>query len=604
MGQKRAFDELLAEKDDKIAALENRILGYVGRLSVFQSRLLATLDTLDVIQNNQAQERADAVRNQASMQARLDEYIKVVREAELERDDMRDAVLKLVEKVEASNDYSSWPHSGIQLSSLADPIAHPQSARTPDDKELLTHTSVLIEALRRERDNERKAHAQTRETAEVRILALEAKIARRETELEMCIANAEHGEAVKETKAITQRAKTKLVDFETSYEDDEIISVLDHSVARNKVLEGEISTLYRRLENARAVASESPSDNRTPRPNSKNIPEPKLKIASHLDRSTSSTLDIVSPLESDHGDQRPVNAIHERSFTDSDRDVLKDLERQIKLLSDKIDSFADERNIILQTIALNHPVEPPDWQSNEQLETRLRILEKECLGLKASENALRDELEETREQANAREDELLDAIKDLRLALAANPLTLRPESSPHQTASPRDLLDPMSDGEMSMELATPLLPSRSIRSASPAGLDPSAAASSSSNPAEPSHEGDYQFSSPRPPSPPPSVPFVAFPASHEDVVDDERVDAANDDGGDTESDHDSEPTISHIVIPMVGTEGSMHFYRATSSFVAELRQVESGIAGAQVQLDAGETALDRIEDLVHDLHPP
>jgi hypothetical protein len=131
----------------KIAILQHHIQGYVGRLSLLQSRLLATLDTLDVIQTHHAQELGNAIRNQTILREKLDEYIKVVRAAELERDDMRDAVLKLVEKgvlrfqagrmgfawlyhysfallhafvvVETSNDYRTWPHSQIRLSSLA-----------------------------------------------------------------------------------------------------------------------------------------------------------------------------------------------------------------------------------------------------------------------------------------------------------------------------------------------------------------------------------------------------------------------------------------------------------------------------------------------------
>jgi hypothetical protein len=51
-----------------------------------------------------------------------------------------------------------------------------------------------------------------------------------------------------------------------------------------------------------------------------------------------------------------TNSYTAGSFCDLDHDVLKDLEQQIKLLSDKIDSFADERNVLLQTISLNRPV--------------------------------------------------------------------------------------------------------------------------------------------------------------------------------------------------------------------------------------------------------
>ena len=78
--------------------LESRIQAYAGRISLLQSRLLATLDTLDVIQTNQAHELSSAARTQANLREQLDEYKKVVEAAELERDDLRDAVNSLIKK--------------------------------------------------------------------------------------------------------------------------------------------------------------------------------------------------------------------------------------------------------------------------------------------------------------------------------------------------------------------------------------------------------------------------------------------------------------------------------------------------------------------------
>ncbi len=71
------------------------------------------------------------------MKMKLQQYVDNVESAKWERDDMGDAVMKLVEKgvsrvqivnrlnssasyaVKISNDYSEWPHSQIYLSSLA-----------------------------------------------------------------------------------------------------------------------------------------------------------------------------------------------------------------------------------------------------------------------------------------------------------------------------------------------------------------------------------------------------------------------------------------------------------------------------------------------------
>lgn len=110
---------------------------YIARTSILQSRLLSTLDTLDVIQSGQNNELDAMAQTNKRLKDKLLRYSAVVKMAELERDDMRDAVLKLVEKggsrgstnynnfkstcfvVELSNDYSMWPHSQIRLSSLA-----------------------------------------------------------------------------------------------------------------------------------------------------------------------------------------------------------------------------------------------------------------------------------------------------------------------------------------------------------------------------------------------------------------------------------------------------------------------------------------------------
>lgn len=71
---------------------------YIARTSVLQSRLLSTLDTLDVIQSGQNNELDAMTQTNKRLNDKLLRYSAVVKMAELERDDMRDAVLKLVEK--------------------------------------------------------------------------------------------------------------------------------------------------------------------------------------------------------------------------------------------------------------------------------------------------------------------------------------------------------------------------------------------------------------------------------------------------------------------------------------------------------------------------
>ena len=63
-----------------------------------QSRLLSTLDTLDVIQSGQNNELDAMAQTNRRLKDRLDQYSVIVKTAELEKDDMRDAVLKLIKK--------------------------------------------------------------------------------------------------------------------------------------------------------------------------------------------------------------------------------------------------------------------------------------------------------------------------------------------------------------------------------------------------------------------------------------------------------------------------------------------------------------------------
>lgn len=71
---------------------------YIARTSISQSRLLSTLDALDVIQSGQNNELDAMAQTNNRLKDKLLRYSAVVKTAELEKDDMRDAVLKLVEK--------------------------------------------------------------------------------------------------------------------------------------------------------------------------------------------------------------------------------------------------------------------------------------------------------------------------------------------------------------------------------------------------------------------------------------------------------------------------------------------------------------------------
>lgn len=71
---------------------------YNTRTSHIQSRLLSTLDTLDAVQSSHVEELDSERRAREVLHDRLGRYIDIANVSETEKDDLRDAVIKLVEK--------------------------------------------------------------------------------------------------------------------------------------------------------------------------------------------------------------------------------------------------------------------------------------------------------------------------------------------------------------------------------------------------------------------------------------------------------------------------------------------------------------------------
>jgi hypothetical protein len=79
---------------------------YIARTSILQTRLITTLDTIDLLQRRHSDELARFTADRDRMKKQLQRYTDVVKSAESERDDMRDAVFKLIEKGRGS--FMSW----------------------------------------------------------------------------------------------------------------------------------------------------------------------------------------------------------------------------------------------------------------------------------------------------------------------------------------------------------------------------------------------------------------------------------------------------------------------------------------------------------------
>ena len=100
----------------------------------------------------------------------------------------------------------------------------------------------MIETLCRERDVEHKAHAQTRDLAEARLVSLAAQLSRREAELESFVSGTH---TVSTIHLEHPRLTKKLID--ESLTSEQVSSALDATLTRNKTLEVEIRGLFKRV---------------------------------------------------------------------------------------------------------------------------------------------------------------------------------------------------------------------------------------------------------------------------------------------------------------------------------------------------------------------
>lgn len=117
-----------------------------AKISLLQQKLVSALDTLDQVQAQHSLELDNEAQRRRHAETKLRRYMDTVQAAEIERDDLRDAVMKLVMKgghmstqedrsrrvytfldliltfrsiVESGNDdFNSWPRSQMHVSSL------------------------------------------------------------------------------------------------------------------------------------------------------------------------------------------------------------------------------------------------------------------------------------------------------------------------------------------------------------------------------------------------------------------------------------------------------------------------------------------------------
>ncbi|KAF7969813.1 hypothetical protein HWV62_25934 [Athelia sp. TMB] len=432
MGHKtyeRQISAAVKEKDERIAYLESQIQAHAARASHINTRLLSTLDTLDVLQAKHDRELASEVRAKERMSLKLDRYMDYTRSSEMEKEDMKEAVLLLVEKE---------PLNG--------PLHHP--IQSLSQKQYDAYAASLIQSLREERDLERCAHEQFRQHAESQILDLEARLARRDAELEAWLlygkkARLDHP---RQSSPAAEHSIPRL-----SAED--ALQVMQNTSVRNKQLEQEVRALSGMLEKARLRAASLI-----------NPPAHASMKDSHAGGRSSAPPNIppvtsgrTSPLRytTAHSSQNPVSP--DSHFPEDNDDTIRplqnpilpiilpepiqDLDNQIAALGSQVNAFTIERRRLGDFVGNNtfRNLVTPDKDHFE----KVLLIEEECIRLAKAESTTRAELNALKIATTSRERALQNEIDRLKEAVRRPPTPLG------------DLLGD-SQSEKSMEMATPL----------------------------------------------------------------------------------------------------------------------------------------------------
>ncbi|KAJ7075320.1 hypothetical protein B0H15DRAFT_657133 [Mycena belliarum] len=128
-------------------------------ISTTRARLVAALDALQALKA----ELASVVRENDRLHSALAQSRRLARDAERARDDLRDSVVALSERAEASTGDWAWAAPRMHISRLLEPLACMPSERAEADDTLWAYAASMLRAVRGALAAERRAHAETRE---------------------------------------------------------------------------------------------------------------------------------------------------------------------------------------------------------------------------------------------------------------------------------------------------------------------------------------------------------------------------------------------------------------------------------------------------------
>ncbi|KAI6014297.1 hypothetical protein EDC04DRAFT_3145146 [Pisolithus marmoratus] len=452
---------LLWQKDEQIAALERQLEACSARASATHIRLLKTVDVLDSLRAQHALEISAVEQEKIKLTHDADQWRTISKALEVEKDEMKEVIEDLIEKIQISNEWASWPCSRMHIAKPAELLYIPATAlesttKSPND-DVLAYASAIIARLRSELEFERREHRKTVDEANHRIEELEAQVAIRETELETCIRLPSQGVPEGDTgsRLLARKIPTKVRLRAQSLSDEDCLRVLESNSARNRSMETEIRGILVKLEEAR-LAAPSPNgpdcrpeafQSRTP-PNNGNL-APSSRAVRCVSPETRTPCASTTP-PPDRPPSLPSQndgEVQHHPFTTEPPDspsamlAIVQLENHIREMSAQIDTAKAERQALVAAAARQRRATSDTKTDN--MEDILRI-EEECVRLSAQICHLQQQMDKAKTETNSRESELLKEIEVLR-------------SRVRRTSSPLVPVD-ASIAEESMELVTPLQP--------------------------------------------------------------------------------------------------------------------------------------------------
>ncbi|KAG8959354.1 hypothetical protein FRC03_008084 [Tulasnella sp. 419] len=384
MAYLRRLESEAAEREEELLEAHASLMAVEARASTLQNRLLSTMDQLDILQHTHFTELQRLNEEKKQMKASMDLMSKQLAEALEERQDMRDAVEMLVEKVERENDVSFLNTSVIQMQEDVEPMDEPNdypASGLHQARSDPTHpfVSTLVTSLSNQLANEKRAHEQIKREYDQKIAILEAKVARREYEIEALLLQSSPDHGIDPELHAPYGQMTE----------EQKIKALEEGSSRNRLLEAEVQDLARKLGQARLAHEES--KNRGSKAN-------EVKVISNSTATRASA-------ESSHAP--PL--FQEQDIPPKVKSVLEALDKHIASLGNDAAELRQER-LILGHVG---DIEDEDFDSLSSV----FLLEEECIRLRNAATKAEHELLELRKSSTDREAHLQNIINELQQQL-------------------------------------------------------------------------------------------------------------------------------------------------------------------------------------------